>query len=218
MGQVPAGARNLNVHGRRPSGPFQGFGPLWQKTYTLRVGSGTATPGAIVEVLRTRLPELQPASNRFFPVGGKMDPGSVVLINAKVLGMPMCTGVVVMYSGEDESSLLTPQGHPESGWVTFSARLGPAGQASGEIIVQIESLARASDPVYEFALRFLGAGAVQESIWRHVLSSLSGQLGVPADVAVEKRLLDGRLQWSQVTNLLQNAGAWTVLNAIIGRA
>ena len=74
VGQAPAGARNLNVHGRRPSGPFQGFGPLWHKTYTLRVGTGSVTPEGIVEMLRTRLPELQPASNRFFPVGGKMAP------------------------------------------------------------------------------------------------------------------------------------------------
>ena len=37
VGEMPAGAINLNVAGRRPTSPMQGFGQLWQKTYTLRI-------------------------------------------------------------------------------------------------------------------------------------------------------------------------------------
>ena len=34
---IPEGAVNLNVDGRRVAGPLQGFGPLWQKTYRMRL-------------------------------------------------------------------------------------------------------------------------------------------------------------------------------------
>ncbi len=214
---LPAGIRSLNVSGRRPSGLVRGFGPLWQKTYTLRVPAGKAEPTAIVDILRSDLPALQPPANQFYPVGGKVAPGSVVLIGAKVMGLPVRTGVVVMHSDENEFSLLTPQGHPESGWVTFSARYDND-DMTRDVIVQIESLARASDPVYEFSLRFLGAGSVQEGIWRHVLGALAARLDVPPNVAVDKRVIDGRMRWSRVGNLLYNAGAWTALNALVGRA
>jgi hypothetical protein len=34
---APAGALNLNVEGRQAVGPLQGFGPMWQKTYRMRL-------------------------------------------------------------------------------------------------------------------------------------------------------------------------------------
>jgi hypothetical protein len=34
---VPTGALNLNVEGRQPVGPLQGFGQMWQKTYGVRL-------------------------------------------------------------------------------------------------------------------------------------------------------------------------------------
>ena len=37
LGPVPSGAINLNVQGKRPVGPLQGFGSMWQKTYRVRL-------------------------------------------------------------------------------------------------------------------------------------------------------------------------------------
>jgi len=48
-------------------------------------------------------------------------PGEVVLINAIVQGMPTLTGVLVVYADDESFTPRTPEGHPESGWVTFSA-------------------------------------------------------------------------------------------------
>ena len=37
VGDVPDGATNINVDGRRLTSPIQGFGKMWQKTYTVAV-------------------------------------------------------------------------------------------------------------------------------------------------------------------------------------
>jgi len=39
VSDVPAGAVNLNVDGRRVVGALQGFGQLWQKTYRVRLAA-----------------------------------------------------------------------------------------------------------------------------------------------------------------------------------
>jgi hypothetical protein len=38
VSDVPEGAANVNVQGRREVGALQGFGQLWQKTYRVRLG------------------------------------------------------------------------------------------------------------------------------------------------------------------------------------
>ena len=37
VSEVPEGAVNLNVDGRRLASPIQGFGKMWQKTYQVRL-------------------------------------------------------------------------------------------------------------------------------------------------------------------------------------
>ena len=37
VSDVPVGAANVNVQGRREVGALQGFGQLWQKTYRVRL-------------------------------------------------------------------------------------------------------------------------------------------------------------------------------------
>jgi len=44
VSEVPAGAVNLNVEGRRVVGALQGFGQLWQKTYSVRLAGVEVTP------------------------------------------------------------------------------------------------------------------------------------------------------------------------------
>jgi len=44
VSDVPAGAVNLNVDGRRVVGALQGFGQLWQKTYRVRLAEIETTP------------------------------------------------------------------------------------------------------------------------------------------------------------------------------
>ena len=200
VAEVPAGAVNLNVDGRRVVGPLQGFGRLWQKTYRVRLAGADVTPAEVVQALKEHLPQFQPPQNRFFPSVAGVRPGEVVLINASLPGgMPVDTGVLVLYVDEESFTLMTPQGHPESGWVTFCAY-----EEDGGTVAQIQSMARANDPAYELGFRLIGARD-QERIWTHVLTSLAAHFGVRAPVEVRKIVVDRRLQWSQAGNIRYNA-------------
>jgi hypothetical protein len=126
-------------------------------------------------------------------------------------GLPVYTGVRVIYADEESFTVMTPEGHPESGWNTFSAYQ----DADGTTVVQIQSLARADDPIYEIAFRIVGSTA-QERIWTHVLKSLAAHFGVNEPVTLEKVCVDPKLQWSQVKNVWQNAGARSMLYTMVG--
>ena len=56
---------------------------------------------------------------------------------------------------------------------------------------------------------------VQESIWRHLLSSLARHFGVGPDVRVQKERVDGSMRWSAVGNVRQNAQIRSLLYAPI---
>jgi hypothetical protein len=70
VGEMPAGAINLNVAGRRLVGPVQGFGQLWQKTYRVRIG-GTVTPADVIREWKANFASFWPTGSRFYaPVNG----------------------------------------------------------------------------------------------------------------------------------------------------
>jgi hypothetical protein len=209
VGALPPEAVNLNVDGRQLVGPLQGFGQLWQKTYRVRLQGCRATPEAVIAAWKAHFPQLQPPQNRFFPSVAGVAPGEVVLINAALQGMAISTGVLVLYADETSFTLMTPEGHPESGWVTFSAWT-----EDGCTVAQVQSLARANDPLYELGF-VLGGSAAQEAIWRHVLTSLAAFHGVADQrVQFEKQCVDRRLQWGQAKNLWQNAAIRSLLYAL----
>ncbi len=203
---VPEGAANVNVHGRREVGALQGFGQLWQKTYRVPLTGVEATPAEVVRVWKERFPEFQPSNSRFYPSLAGVAPGEVLFISASVGGMPVHTGVRVIYADDESFTVMTPEGHPESGWNTFSAYE----DEDGRTVAQIQSLARANDPIYEMGFRVVGATA-QEQLWTHVLKSLAAHFGVNEPVSLEKACVDPKLQWSQVKNVWHNAGARSMI-------
>lgn len=196
---MPADAVNLNVEGRRPVGPVEGFGQMGQKVYQQRLPGLKIKPTEAIKVLKENFPAFQPPENRFYPSAAGIQPGEIVLINSSTPGGPVYTGVMVLYSDDESFTFITPQGHPESGWVSFNAY-----DEGGTTVVQIVGLARANDPVYEAAFRLIGS-KVQEKIWRHVLSSMAAYLKVQPEVEVQKVRVDTRLQWSGVKNIWYNA-------------
>lgn len=202
---MPPEAININMKGRRVVGPVDGFGRLWQKTYRLRVDKSDITPEDAINALKNNFPGFQPPFNRFYPSPAGIQPGEVVLIDSSTPGGPVSTGVMVLYADDTSFTFITPQGHPESGWVTFSAF-----EEDGSVTVKIIGLARANDPVYEVAFRTIGS-KMQTGIWTHVLSSLAEHLGVPAEVNVDIRCVDTRMQWSQASNVWYNAQIRTML-------
>jgi hypothetical protein len=215
VAQVPAGAVNINVDGRRVVGPLQGFGALWQKTYQVRLRRDDLTPNEVIRVWKERFPAFQPPQNRFYPSVAGVAPGEVVLINASLQGLSVGTGVMVLYADDESFTLMTPQGHPESGWVTFSAFQDE--EAEGMIVAQVQSMARANDPMYELGFRF-GASRMQEQIWTHVLTSLAAHFECDQDVSLSKTCVDPKLQWSLAGNIWHNAAIRSMLYTLGARA
>jgi hypothetical protein len=204
-----AEAMNLNVDGRHLTSPLNGFGQLWQKTYRVRLTG--VTPQQVVKLWKEKLPEFMPADSRFYPSLSGVKPGEILLINATLPGipggMPVSTGVMILYADDVSFSVMTPEGHPEAGFNTFSA------YEEGDVtIAQIQSLARANDPIFEFGFRFMGGSKQQENIWRQVLANLSAQFGVEAPaVEMNKICVDTRLQWSQAKNVWHNSVVRTTI-------
>ena len=121
VSEVPRGAINLNVQGRHEVGALQGFGPLWQKTYRVPLTGVQVTPTEVVRVWKERFPEFHPPQSQFYPSLAGVAPGEVLLINASMRGMPVYTGVRVIYADDESFTVMTAEGLPEAGWNNFSA-------------------------------------------------------------------------------------------------
>jgi len=209
VSEVPAGAINLNVTGHRLAGPVQGFGPLWRKVYRLHLTTAADAPTEVVRVWKDRFPELQPPQNRFYPALGGVAPGQIVLLNASMRGLPVNSGVVVLYADEESFTFMTPEGCPEAGWITCSAyRDGAA------TIAEVQTIGRSNDPVFELGFRFLGGAKEQEKIWAHVLQSLASLFGEAGEVETQRTCLDPRVQWSRAGNVWRNATIWSMVHAM----
>lgn len=209
---VPAGAININVDGRQVVSPLQGFGQLWQKTYKVRLPGIPHTPEEVMRIWKENFPAFQPAENHFFPSMAGIKPGEVVFIDGRVPAvpgtpsiLPVASGVMVLYVDETSFTVMTPEGFPESGWNTFSTS-----EENGCTVAQVQSMARATDPIYEFAFRFLGSSGQQESVWMHVLTKLAAHFGIQGQVSMSKTCVDPKIQWRMAKNIVHNAAVRTV--------
>jgi hypothetical protein len=207
------GVRGTNVAGRRLTGPVQGFGKMWQKSYRMRAGSGTA-PEQAIATWKEHFPEFWPKGNRFAGALTGINPGDVALLDLAIGGgVKLSTGVFVLYADAESFTLMTPQGHMFAGWITFSAeREGP--QAGGETVVQALVLMRANDPLYEAAMTF-GGHRKEDKFWAATLTALGERLGVP-DPKVETKTtcVDSRRQWRHANNIWHNSMIRSVLQTI----
>jgi hypothetical protein len=206
---VPKGAQDLNVTGRRLQGAATGFGRLWQKSFSVRLQGASVTPREVIKVWKENFGDFWPKGQRMFLPATGIAPGEVGLINAKPMrGAPsMATGVLVIYADDESFSFMSPEGHPFAGPLTFSAA-----DDGGVTVVKVDELTRASDPIYELAMMtpFLG-DRMQNDIWRSTLRNVAKHWGV--DAPVEQRIVcvDQHRQWSQARNVVYNAGIRTAV-------
>ena len=198
---VEPGAKGINVAGRRPTSPIQGFGRMWQKTYRIRLEGVQASPAEVVAVWKRDFPTFWPKGNRFFAPLAGIQPGEVAVIDLSMPGhLKLSTGVLVMYADEESFTLMTPQGHMFAGWITFSAF-----QQDGVTVAQAQVLMRPSDPLYEVGMT-LGGHRQEDRHWEHTLRSLAGAFTVEGEVSTETLCVDKRRQWSNAGNVWHNAG------------
>jgi hypothetical protein len=203
------GVRGTNVAGRRLTGPVQGFGKMWQKTYRMDAGS-RITPEQAIATWREHFPEFWPKGNRFSGALTGINPGDVALLDLAIGGgVKLSTGVFVLYADAESFTLMTPQGHMFAGWITFSAQ-----RAGDTTTVQAQVLMRANDPLYEIAMTMGGHGK-EDKFWAATLTALGLRLGLP-DPAVETRsvCVDSKRQWRHARNVWHNSMVRSVLQTI----
>jgi hypothetical protein len=194
------GVRGTNVAGRRLTGPVQGFGKMWQKAYSLNIGT-VATPQGAIATWKAHFPEFWPQGNRFAGALAGISPGDVALLDlAMGGGVKLSTGVFVLYADEESFTLMTPQGHMFAGWITFSAERG-----GPDTLVRADVLMRANDPLYELAMTF-GGHRKEDVFWAQTLTALGTRLGATgAAVQTRTSCVDSRRQWRHAGNVWHNS-------------
>ncbi|HEY8730693.1 MAG TPA: hypothetical protein VIN69_01795 [Candidatus Limnocylindria bacterium] len=205
------GAINANVRGRRLNAANGGFGRLFQKTFSVQIGSDV-TPQSVIETWKTRFGDFWPKGQRMFLPATGIAPGEVGIINASMPGAPtMATGVLVIYADDVSFSFMSPEGHPFAGPLTFSAHT----DEFGFTVAQVQELTRASDPFWELAMMVPVMGErMQNDIWRSTLASLAKHFGSPdATVHAKIVVVDNRRQWRNAKNIWHNAAIRSGLSA-----
>ena len=197
------GAINANVRGRRLNPANGGFGRLFQKTFSVQVGSAV-TPQAVIATWKAHFGEFWPKGQRMFLPATGIAPGEVGLINASLPGAPtMATGILVIYADDVSFSFMSPEGHPFAGPLTFSALV----DEFGFTVAQVQELTRASDPFWELAMLVPVLGErMQNDIWRQTLANLAQHFG-SADATVHSKItcVDRHRQWRNAKNIWHNA-------------
>ncbi|HKH16039.1 MAG TPA: hypothetical protein VKA57_00825 [Solirubrobacteraceae bacterium] len=197
VAEVPEGAININVEGKRLASPIQGFGKMWQKTYQVHLPRECVSPTDLIATWKRRFPEFWPEGNAFYgPLTG-IAPGEVALLNMTLPGkMKLSTGVMVLYADEESFTLMTPQGHMFAGWITFSAI-----EREGETVAQAQVLMRASDPIFELGLA-MGGHKQEDRFWNHTLTRVAAHFGEPdREVETQVVCVDRKRQWSKWSNV-----------------
>ncbi len=208
---VPGGAMDRNVTGRRLQGAATGFGRLWQKSFWVRLEGASVAPQEVVRVWKESFGDFWPKGQQMFlPVTG-IAPGEVGLINAKAMpGAPrMATGVLVVYADDESFSFMSPEGHPFAGPLTFSAV-----DDDGVTIVKVDELTRASDPFWELAMMLPIGARMQNDIWRSTLRNVAKHFGVDGTVQSRIVCVDQHRQWSQAKNVWRNAAIRSTLYSL----
>jgi hypothetical protein len=205
---IPTQAINLNVEGLQVNGPIQGFGRMWRKRHRVELRDANVTPAEVISTWKTHFGEFWPKGNRFFgPLTG-IAPGEVAVLNLNMMipgGTKLSTGVLVLYADEESFTLMTPEGHIFSGWITFSAE-----EIDGLTVAQAEILMRASDPFYEVGMVLFGH-KMENRFWEQTLSNVAARFGVQTAATTTIECVDPHYQWNRVTNVWHNAAIRTAI-------
>jgi hypothetical protein len=196
-----ARAHGYNVEGRRVAGPQQGFGRLWERTSTVRLGDAV-TPERLIADWRADFGSYWPGGGRFYGAMTGVAPGNVAPLTAG----PVMTGILVLYADETSFTFMTPEGHLFAAMITFSA----SQEASGTV-ARIDILLRTSDPLYELGWPFIKPG--EDRFWAGTLRNLAQRHGVRHPLVLQTtRCIDRGRLWRNWRNVFHNSGIRTGLH------
>jgi hypothetical protein len=186
---------------------------MWQKTYRVRLPGITLTPADVMTIWKAEFPKFQPEESRFYPPMTGIQPGQVMFIDLDLpVGpglpsvIPVASGVMILYVDDESFTVMTPEGFPVSGWNTFSVY-----EEDGCVVAQVQSIDRATDPIYELGTILMGGARRQEENWIHVLTSLAAHFGIKGQVQMHTVCVDPNWQWSEAKNIWKNASFRTIL-------
>lgn len=189
-----------NIQGRRITGPQQGFGRLWQRTYVTDLGTGV-TPHTVVADWKQKFGTYWPKGATFYSAVTGVNPGDVAPIGISTgAGMILATGILVLYADEDEFTFMTPEGHMFAGMITFAAE-----EDGGRTAARIRILIRTNDPLYELGWPVMKRR--EDQFWSATLRNLAADHGVAdAVVAQDTICVDRKRLWRNWRNIRHNAG------------
>ena len=198
-----AGAKDDAVTGKRVQGPVQGFGQMWQKTFTVRLDGSALSPAEVVTVWKERFPTFWPKGQTFYAPLSGIAPGEVALLELSpvpVAPVKLSTGVLVLYADDESFTFMTPEGHTLSAWITFSAH-----REGESVVAQAQALERPADPFDEIAY-LLGGNRQNNKFWEATLRNLATTVGVTSPVVItEVVCVDKHRQWRHWRNVRTSA-------------
>jgi len=199
-------AMGFNVAGRRVSGPQQGFGKLWQRTYSA-VLRPTVTPEQLISTWKANFGSFWPKGTRFGAT--LIAPGEVAPIAMKAAGgVKLATGVLVLYADPESFTFMTPEGHMFAAWITFSGHI-----ENETTVMRIQIMLRTSDPLFELAwpvMKFM-----EDRFWRQTMRNVAAHFGITGLVIDEKTVvLDKSRLWKNWRNVWHNMAIRSVLHML----
>jgi hypothetical protein len=201
-------AAGYNVDGRRVTGPQQGFGRLWQRTYTTDLGSAIGVQELVAD-WKTHFGEFWPKGATFHTGFTGVTPGAVAPIGISAApGMELATGILVLYADDESFSFMTPEGHMFAGMITFGAE-----EREGGTTATINILIRPNDPLYELGWPVMKRR--EDTFWMATLTNLATKHGVKQPVVTEATTcVDRKRIWSNWKNVRHNAGIRSFLHTL----
>ncbi len=192
----------VNVGGRRLNGPQQGFGPMWQKTYKVRI-PGVA-PERVISEWKANYGTFWPSHSKFnAPVAG-IQPGEVGNIQSMQV---LSTGIMVLYTDDTSFSFMTPEGHPFAGWITFSS------YDDGGTVGQVQLIIRPSDPLWDLVFLF-GFAKGEDLMWQHTLRSLAAHFDIRTEPETNLVKVDKKRLWKNAGNITKNSAIGSALHIL----
>jgi hypothetical protein len=199
-------AMGFNIAGRRVTGPQQGFGRLWQRTYSAALRP-TVSPQQLIQEWKDNFAAFWPKGNRF---GGTLiAPGEVapIAVNAGA-GIKLATGVLVLYADNESFTFMTPEGHMFAGWITFSGHV-----ENETTIMRIQIMLRTSDPIFELTWPVMRR--MEDRFWRQTMRNVAATWGITGiDITEKLVVLDKKRQWKNWRNVRHNMAIRSVLHML----
>ena len=156
----------------------EGAGPLLHRRYEIELPDRAISSDMMLRLMQRHLTELAPAALAEFEKSAGSDAVFSVGDEYEITMLGPWNGVVrVSEVTRDSFTLVTLDGHPEAGHITFSVEDDALSQ--GLILVRIESWARSRDTLVAAAYDTLKIGKqVQTEVWITFLQRLAERAGV----------------------------------------